>query len=430
MSSHSGPRPIRAAAFVALFSAMLAASTARAQLASDEVPRVRTVPRSEEIEDQLQSSRFHLGPIRVRPIFGLRDTGYDNNVFGSPDDPISDWRSTVSAGADLVLPLGRKMYLLGTANPEYTWYKKLTERRLLGGVYGGSVLGLFNRLSIETGGSTEKTIGPVSSELERAIPGRLTDTFARGELEIFRRLSVFGSAEQQRQRYDATAGDLLAALNVERIERDETYVRGGVRYALRSYFDVSLAAENGRTEFVTARESDNKTRAILIGVHYDRPRFFLNLSGGTRDVQPRGVLSTFPSFSTTTGSWYAAYELGASLAIDASGHRSIVYSLYALNPYFHETRNGLGLTLPLGRRIGIRAFSEAGDNDYPIRGAELIDRKDKVLIFGGGIAYRLYRKIVVTFVASQTRYDSNVDTYDRSVLRVATTLSLRGESFR
>jgi hypothetical protein len=407
------------------------ASAASAQLATDQVPRQRTVPRSEELRRVLEDSRYHLGPIRMRPIFGIRDAGYDNNVFGSSSDQaVADWRSTVSAGADLILPLGNKMYVTGVVNPEYTYYQKLTDRRLLGGEYGGSLIALFNRLSIEAGGSTDKSIAPVSSELERSAPGTRNDLFARSELEIFQRLSVFGSAQQQQQRYQSTEGDRAQGVTLEQLERDETFVRGGIRYRLRSYVDVSVAAENGRTEFVTAQKSDNNTHAVLLGIHYDRPRFFVNLSGGKRTGDGRGPLSTFPSFSTTTGSYYAAYQLGAPLAVDANGHRSVVYGLYQDNPYFFETRNGLGLTLPVGQRIGLRAFSEIGANAYPVAKLGAVRRKDNVTTIGGGIAYRLYRKAIVTITAADTRYDSNIPVYSRSVFRLATVLSLRGDSFQ
>src|SRR3982750_4659889 len=89
-----------------------------AQLASDQVPRERTVSRSEQIQNQLTDSRWHLGAIRMQPIFGLHDTGYNSNVFGTVDDPVADWRATVSAGVNLLLPMGRKMYVTGIANPE------------------------------------------------------------------------------------------------------------------------------------------------------------------------------------------------------------------------------------------------------------------------------------------------------------------------
>jgi len=409
--------------------ALSTAWSAHAQLASDSVPRERTVSRSAEIVEQLTESRYRLGPIRVRPLFALRDTGYDNNVFGTPDDPVSDWRSTVSSGADLILPFGSKIYILGVANPEYTWYKKLPNRRTFGGTYGGSVLGLFNHLSIEAGGTTAKTVRPVSSEVDQPTQGRRTDAFARAELEIARRLSFFGSAEQQRQRYEAAPGDLVGNLSLRQLERNDTFFRGGVRYKLRSYFDVSLAAETGRSVFVFAPETDNNTRAVLLGAHYDRPRFFLNLTGGTRRWEPRGPLSTFPKFSSGTGSYYAAYDLVAPIVVDAYGNRSAAYSLYTGNPFYYETRNALGLTISLGTRILLRAFSEFGSNDYP-RAVDGVKRADRVRVLGGGIGYRLYRKAILGFTASSTRYHSNIDAFTRSTLRFGTTLTFGGDPSR
>jgi hypothetical protein len=410
---------------------VIAAANMSAQLASDQVPRERTVPRSEEIRRDLDESRHRLGPIRMRPIFGIRDTGYDNNVFGtSTGNEVADWHSTVSAGADLILPLGNKMYATGIVNPEYTYYEKLTDRRLLGGEYGGSLIALFNRLSIEAGGSTDKSIAPVNSELERSAPGRVRNLFARSELEIFRRLSFFGSAQQQEQRYDLTAADIADGLSLTQLERTETFIRGGVRYRFRSYVDFSLAAENGTTDFVSARQSDNSTRAVLFGIHYDRPRLFVNVSAGTRTGQPRGAFSTFPQFSTATGSYYAAYQMSAPLAIDTYGHRSVVYGLYPNNPYYFETRSGLGMTLPVGQRIGLRAFGEIGTNAYPVASAAGLKRNDDVTLFGGGIAYRLYRKVILSIVASETRYTSNVDGLTRSIFLLGTVVSFRGDSFR
>jgi hypothetical protein len=416
---------IRAVAVTLL---MAGAFSANAQLASDPVPRERIVPRSEEVRRALENSRFRLGPIRLRPLFELRDAGYDNNVFGTSEDPVADWHSTVSAGADLILPFGRKMYLTGIVNPEYTWYQKLTNRRMLGGEYGAAILALFNRLSIEAGGTTRKTLQPVSSELERSVPGRRDNTYARTELEIFRRVSLFASAEARKQRYEALAAD-DQGVGLDRLERNETFLRGGVRYRLRSWLDVTAGVEKGTTNFVSAVQSDNSTRAAVVGVHYDRPRFFLNLSGGSSNSDASGPNSTFPNYSTAVGSYYAAYQTSRPLAVDGYGHREPVYGLYGDSAYFLETRNGLGLIFQLGKRIGLRAFSELGTNAYPI-GSAAPSRTDRVTIIGGGLAYRVFRNLILTTIASETRYRSNIDTFSRSILRVATTISVRGDSSR
>src|SRR5450755_1679718 len=166
------PRLLATATFLALGCFV---APGQAQLASDEVPRERIVPRSEEIRLDLEDSRYRLGPLHLRPLFGIRDFGYDNNVFGTSDQVVADWRATVSAGADVILRLGNKMYATGIINPEYTYYQKLTDRRLLGGEYGGSLIALFNRLSIEAGGTSDKAIAPVNSEIERPAPGTRND---------------------------------------------------------------------------------------------------------------------------------------------------------------------------------------------------------------------------------------------------------------
>jgi hypothetical protein len=417
-------------AVLAAAAMLIAAAIADAQLVTDRVPRERTVPRGVELRHQLETSRYRVGVIRLRPIFSLRDSGYDSNVFGSSTDPVADWRSTVSAGSNLIVPLGRKMYATGVANPEYTYYNKLVNRRLFGGTYGGSLVGLFNRLSAEAGGNSSKIMAPVNSENERSAAGTRRDAFARTEIEFLSRLSVFGSAERQQQRYDPMTADPTGELNLSQLERDETSLRAGIRYSVRSYFDVAVAQETSRTAFVTNRQSDNASRATLLNIHYDRPRFFLNLSGGSRKFEPRGEFSRLPAASTGTGSYYAEYQLAAPVLIDAYGHRSAVYSLDPANPFFYETRTAIGLTFPVGQRAGLRGFYEIGSNAYPNAAPGSLRRRDDVRIAGGGITYRVYRKAMLTIVASQSRYDSNVVDLSRSLFRVSSLLSFTGEPVR
>src|ERR1700719_419681 len=97
--------------------AMLVAGAASAQLVNDQVPHERTLPISEEIRLQLESSRFRLGIFRLQPRFAIRDLGYDNNVFGTPNNPIADWHSSIAAGPAFIVPAASKVYLRGEAVP-------------------------------------------------------------------------------------------------------------------------------------------------------------------------------------------------------------------------------------------------------------------------------------------------------------------------
>jgi hypothetical protein len=412
---------VRVLRTIAIF---LAASSASAQLASDQIPHERTLPLHEQIRKQLETSRMRVGILRLQPTFAVRDAGYDNNVFGTSQDPVADWHSTASAGARFIIPMGSKLYARGAAIPEYTYYQKLTNLRSFGGTYDASLLGLFNHMTVEATSSLFKGLGPVNSEVDRAALGRRIDARGKLELDVFGHFSVFGLAETQRQRYIVSPDEIERGVSVKALERNERVSRGGVRYRFSQSFDVSVAAEKTRTEFLTVTSRDNNTRAVIVGARYDRPRSFLNLSIGTRTGEARNLGSAFPKYSTTTGSYYASHTLTAGPAVDAYGHRGIGYSLTVENPYFLETSNGAGIILPLGRRFALRAFGETGTNDYPLPVAS-IKRNDRVTTYGGGLATHLYRNVVLTAIASQTKTTSNLPGHDRSIFRVSTLIGIR-----
>lgn len=417
---------------VIAFMLSMAAPPVQAQLASDDVPRQRTLPRSEEIRLQFEDSRYHLGPLSLQPVFGLRDLGYDNNVFGTSDGQVSDWRTTVSAGGRLILPIAPKVYLLAKLLPEYTWYQKTSSLRSFGGDYGASALGLFNQLTIEGGANVSRVIHPVSSELVQSARSRRTDLFGKAEVDIFHRLSVFGSAQSQRQRYQDPAAGTAQALDVRPLERNESAIRSGVRYRYSSFLDFSVAVERTTTKFLTQTDRDNTSGAVILGVHYERPRTFLNLSIGSRRGQSNSSSGAFPSYRATTGSYYASHQFATPALIDAYGRRGVTYGLFLDNPYFFETINGAGITVPVGQRFAVRGFGEIGTNHYPVAvlaaGTRVV-RNDDMRAVGGGIAVRLYRTLVVAAVATSTKYDSNIPNFIRSVVRLTTTVSFRGDFF-
>ena len=410
--------------------ALLIAASASAQLADDQVPHERTLPVSEEIRMQLENSRLRLGVFRLQPTFAVRDFGYDNNVFGTPNNPVGDWHSSVAAGAAFIVPGGSKLYLRGEAVPNYTYYQKLTTRRSLGGDYAASILGLFNRMTVEVGAQSSKQLGNVSSEVERPAIGTLMIATGTLEVDILRRLSLFGVAKGERTRFDLTADELAQGASLGVLERNESLARGGVRYRVTSFFDISAAAEKTRTTFLTGQGRDNETTAAILGVHYDRPRSFVNVSVGSRKAEATDAASAaFPGFSTATGSYYASHELSAGLILDAYGHRGIGYSVTADNAYYLETRNGGGITVPLGQRFALRAFGETGANSYPIP-ENGVKRTDDVTAYGGGFALRLYRSLVLTTTASNTKYDSTTPGNSRSIFRVSTVVAAQTGLFR
>lgn len=82
----------------------------------------------------------------------------------------------------------------------------------------------------------------------------------------------------------------------------------------------------------------------------------------------------------------------------------------------------------------VRAFGETGSNEYPepvlVGGADIVERTDDVLTYGTTLAFRIWRRAALEVTATQSEYDSNIDGYDRSVLRVSTGIRFRPDFFQ
>jgi len=417
---------------------------ASAQLVNDQVPRERTVSAEETLKNQIGIARLRLGPLRVLPTLIVTNAGYDNNVYGTPETcpPITgcerpktaDWTATVSAGARFVAPIGSKIYLQGDALPEYTWYRELSNRRTFGGFYRGSVYGFFNRMSLQVSGYSVKSFTFLTSETETRVVQNTKDGSAKLELDLSRALSVFGGAEALRSRY-SSVGDLSpVSVDQRGLDRDDYAARGGIRYRISSEWDVSAGVEATRSEFVTRpQDADNQSVAYLLGIHYSRPRLFVNLAGGYRKGRPYNR-STFPEYQTGTGSYFVSYFLTRKLEAQIYGRRGVSYgSLFPEPTYFIETRNGAGMNLQVHPRVLLRGYGEYGTNDFPVPqvlGEVLTKRTDKASAVGGGFSALLVGKLVLTALVNRSSYTSLFPGLTRTVVRFSTSLSFEGELAR
>jgi len=400
-----------------------------AQLITDEVPRGRTVPTLEQIRQDVGKSRLRLGPIRLIPTVKLSDAGYEDNVFGAPERDrlrkIADWSATVTAGTRWIVPLGSKIYLRGEALPSYTWYQKLSHRRTFGGLYRTSVLGFFNKVSLEAGGYAQKGFEFLPSEIETRVVQNVGQGSADLELELSPRLSLFGQGEIQSLRFRLPRADPVILVNFARFDRTDGAVRSGIRYRLSPIWDISAAVEQTRTGFVRTTKLDNESVAYLGGIHYSRPRLFVNLFGGYRTGGPYDG-SRFPKYSTTTGSYFVSYFLTRNVEPQLYGGRRIIYSLGGETPYFIQTRNGGRLNIQVQSRLFLHGYGEFGTHQSPFR-----DRTDNFASVGGGFSVSLFRGALFTALADRATYSSSkVPGLERSVLRFTTGLSFEGELSR
>ncbi len=412
---------------------------AMGQLASGDVPRGRTVPAREQLESEIEGSRYHLGPFFVHPVLLIRNLGYDNNVFGVTKDrdrPVADWTADVAGGVRVLQRLGSRMYFRGEALPEYTWYLKLTQHRALGGYYGASWIGLFNRFSFDANGSINRSTAFLSTDTLALVSESYRVASAGAEVEVAGPISIFARGATQKNRYFTDAQTPAEIQNASDLNRKDDLGRVGMRIRVRSNLDLSAVLEETRTDFETERrraDSNNSSTAYLVGLHYFVPRFFLNLSGGYRKGRAANG-STFPNYSTTTGSYFASYFLLKRLEIQGYGLRGTSYGLTSSNPYYFVTSNGGGINLGVGPRVTLRGYGEYGINDFPvpvvIPSGETVTRKDRMKTFGGGFSFALMKQATLTALVSEIRLLSNVPGQSRTVTRFTTSVNLSGDFSR
>ena len=402
-----------------------------AQISSEEAPKARTVPVREEVKQEIEQSRFHLGSLRVDPVFDLRNLGWNNNVFGAPTNPVGDFTAAVAAGARLIAPLGSKMFIRGTAVPEYTWYDKTTELRHFGGTYEGGLVGLFNRMRFDALGGYRSWVTIVNSESQATAIENLTRGRARLEVDIFRRLALFGGFDVAETRYDDKGLPPVEALQVQLLERTETAWRGGLRYKFSGQVSLGAQVEGTRANFLQETyDRDNESTGYLLVARYDRPRFYLVASGGYREGTAQNAGSLFPPYRTGTYSFFASYFLLKSLELQLYGHRRPVDSYFVDNPYYFETRTSLGARWTVGQRVALLAYGTVGPNSYPVEVAaagNVVTRRDDTTEYGGGIEFRFYREATLRVVASDWKISSNIPGYGQSIFRLSTGISIKGD---
>lgn len=374
----------------------------------------------------MAESRWRLGPFRVDPAIKLANVGYNDNVFGTEEDKVDDYTATVGLGIRGIAPIGSKTFFRFDAVPEYTWYRKLSERRRFGWNANGAFLALFNRMQIEVGGTTSDTVSEVNSEEYRPVPQNREQWHANVEVDVLRRVSLFAGADRNSVSYDPPPEDDDA--NLPLLDRDEDAVRVGLRYRFRPHFNVYGMYEETSADFPNDLTfSSNDGDALLFGASYDAARFYLNLVAGNRTI--RYDAENAPELDEPTGSAFVSMRLFGRSQLQLTFHRRPVYSTFVENPYFLEKRVGAGIDIPLGHRLIALGGFETGTNEYqapvelPDSGATL--RKDDVDRWSAGLGFRVARFAVLQVEYRVDEYRSNIESFSRDIARLQINLVLR-----
>lgn len=422
---------------LALLSTLSATIPARAQFSQYTEPGSlleRGSSRKEQMEDAVENARWRLGPVRLSPWFSIRDAAYVSDVFAGSrqsgpgeapglEEEESDFTITAGAGLQGFLPLGPKSYFTFDALPNYVYWQKLEERRRLNGFYGASLLGFFNRLTLEATVRRAEEQGVLTPEFEQRIHSRQDRIEGLAEVELTPSLFLFTSGTALESGALAEdLGDDPRLPPFQELDREERVLRGGVELRFRERVRVAVGAERSEVDFLEpGHDRSNSGTSPLLEWGFTSPRLQLTGDVAFRSLEPEEG-SEFVPFDKTTGQIQATWTPRWRLSYSAYANRNLVYSLEEDVSHFIAERVGLAITAKLGQESFVSLFGETGVHDYSA-GSELT-REDDFTAYGTRISLSVRERVRFNVGVSRSEIDSPVPGLSRSLTVVQSSIEI------
>ncbi len=421
---------LRKLAVTAVSGFLIAASAAWAQFPQYINPGSLALTQPDEkatIEKAMGDALWRLGDVRVQPILGVRNIGYVSNISGKPGQRVDDYTATGVIGVKAYLPIGKKVILAGHALPEYAWWDQTTPLRTWQYRYGAGLFGYFNRLTMTAKFDAEDQQSYVSNELDS--PANITHD--RGQIDFGVRvsgpISVFFGGSQDKSSYDDNGLGEFFPAPVDNLNRRETVLRGGVRYKRENGFEVGLGYERDKTDFTrSARDHSSSGGGPVLTIHHTGNRWSADVDASYRTLEEQDN-AQFRRFKSISGNGRLGLKTGGRTEVDVYGSKGLFYTLQAGTDYADEQRVGISGQILLGWRTDLRAYYEVGEANYRSSFALLDERrKDDFTTSGIEAQFKLGESATVRLGYSHTKFDSNLDAFDRTLNNIQFSLNFGG----
>lgn len=355
--------------------------------------------------------------IRLQPWAGISSATYSDNVFATADPKTSDTTASLGAGLRAFLPVGEDILIGGYVQPEYVWWQDLSDQRRTNARSGVALFGFFDRLELRLAARQDERQRIVTPELDRAVHVREERGRARVLVDLGERAELFGSADLVRLRH-LDDEDFHPAFRVfDVLDREETVLRGGVRFQLGQRWRLGVGAEYAEAEFEPgARNLSNRGSSGLFEIGFRGRTIHIDGEWVRHEIDPRPG-SDFVPFDTSTGHGILTWRSHPHRAYQVYLSRRLGYSLEEAHPYFEDRRIGGAVLVEVGRETELKLFVEDGSHEYTPFDPEVDARSDDVRTWGGRLTGSAGPKQHWFLAVARTRVASDVPELDRSTLR-------------
>jgi len=397
-------RSTRSAWIIAVAAALLTIGSARAE-----------TWKGLELARRWREAAWHWGPFHIQPSLVIANAGVDSNIFYSPSEPIKDYTITAGPAAAVYFPIHRKFVLSAYGSPQYVWYSKTARERTWNYYLTGAAQLSLRNVFLSAEGVYSDARERWNTEID--IRPRRKEEGIGGSV-LFRlawKTSFALSAKTVRYDYESV---VFEDFNVrERLNRRESFGNLSFYYNATTQRRLFLDFEYGQYEFEFASQAaigDGRSGAAYAGLEFGRRgrrvRGRVRVGYKIFDVRAAGG----PDYKGLVGDSQLSIRLARPFVVRGSYVRDVRFSLWYNNPYFVESRPGVGASIYVFRFLRFDYDYSFGRNRYPEigGGGPDVKRLDDYTVHSAGAYIRLRRAVALGFVASWWERDSNLASED------------------
>jgi len=371
---------------------------------------------AEEVENIGRTAKLEVGPFRLATLFRIRDVGYDNNVYFSQMDQITDTTFTLSPRFD-VYYLARGWFLLSLAEyPEYVFYSQEKKERSLNNQFSpGLRLFLLNRFALSGYYRYQRSKTRATSEFYLRVYETRQSYKGSFFLETERGSALGFSGTIEKIRFDDVTlpgEETPVYLDLNRQEKNGTF-EFCYRILGDSVFFVTAGYSEYVFEYAESRWRDSISYQAHSGARFPilgRMRGVLSL--GYKKLSPK--YSEKREFAGLVGNTNLDLRTGR-FAFRVQFGRDVNFSYDDNNVFYLEDRYTAGLSFYLSQRLRLDYDYIYADQSYPepvlvswpggIQ--EIIDRRDFTRVHIAGFVYRISGSTGIGFAVHWWDRNSN-----------------------
>ncbi|HEY7185103.1 MAG TPA: hypothetical protein VH436_01080 [Vicinamibacterales bacterium] len=334
---------------------------------------------------------FRAGPLSVYPTIGVRDVGFDSNVYNDSTGPKGDFTYTFSPRLYLVVPIANSRFV-GTGFGNLVYFQTYKDQQAIGGLFQGR----WEEMSpgfrpFATAGFSDRR-ERFGHEIDDRARQRQTTVTLGTDVDITTRTALTAWVGRVQTAWDRNEQYLDVSLS-EQLDYTSDLAAGGARYRATPLTTIGMIAEVRRDRFDRnpVRDADR----LFVGPTFDFD------SGASVVGHARVGYQRFDALDASVAGYRGVaaltdlrYTFRDLTEVKVEGRYDVDYSYDPLEPYYLES----GGTLTVSQRvIGPLQIIGTGElhslRHQRLAGSSFDGREELTRVTGGGIALQIRKQM-------------------------------------